>query len=71
MTTPEAGVTHHVVFHLNDTLTCGIPVKPFTYRVRTAPTFIPRFSQGSPKGVDKTRWKSYIQARFDGGAGQL
>jgi hypothetical protein len=49
----------------------GIIVAPETYRVGNAPTFLPQFAVGNPQGVDRSRWKSWIQNRFDGGSGQI
>jgi hypothetical protein len=66
-----AGLTHDVVIHVNNSIKCGLIVKPFTYRMRNAPTFFPRFSVGDARGIDKSRWRSWLQSRFDGGAGQL
>ena len=67
----KAGVTHDLVVHVNDSVTLGLAVSPGTYRVTPAPTFLPRFAVGDPKGIDRGRWKSWIQDRWDGGAGQL
>jgi len=65
-----AGRRHDIIFHLNNSVTMGGSLKPLTFRVSIAPRFIPRFSVGDPRGTDKSRWKSWVQARFDGGAGQ-
>ena len=71
MTKPTVGVTHDVVLFVNNSQACGLSLKPFTYHVQFAPTFIPRFSIGDAKGIDRSRWRSWIQSRFDGGAGQF
>jgi len=66
----KAGVTHDVILHVNDSVACGLMVMPGTYRVRNAPTFLPRFSTGDVRGMDSGRWKSWVQDDFSGGAGQ-
>lgn len=66
-----AGRRHDLIFHLNNSVTMGGSLKPLTFRVAIAPRFIPRFAVGDPRGTDKSRWKSWVQARFDGGAGQI
>lgn len=65
-----AGRRHDLIFHINDSITMGGTLKPLTFRVPIAPRFIPRFAVGDPRGTDKSRWKSWVQASFDGGAGQ-
>ncbi len=65
-----AGRTHDVVLHVNASVAVGLTVLPSTYRVRNAPTFLPRFSTGDPKGIDQGRWKAWVQDDFGGGAGQ-
>lgn len=71
MATPRSGETHDIVFHVNHSVTAGAIVRPGTYRVAVAPQFLPRLSVGDPRGIDDARWRSYIQSRFDGGAGQI
>lgn len=71
MATPRTGETHDLVFHVNDSVSVGAIVRPGTYRVAIAPQFLPRLSVGDPRGIDDARWRSYIQSRFDGGAGQV
>lgn len=71
MANPEVGVTHDFVLWMNHSTPVGLIAQPFTLRVRRAPTFLPRYSQGAPTGADLTRWKSFVQERFDGGAGQI
>ncbi|GAG06812.1 unnamed protein product, partial [marine sediment metagenome] len=34
------------------------------------PLFAPRWSAGDPSGLDRNRWKSFVQKSFSGGAGQ-
>ena len=70
MTTPQAGITHDVVIHVNTATFCGLVIKDFTYRANIAPSFVPRFAIGDVKGIDRARWRSWMQSRFDGGAGQ-
>lgn len=70
MTTPQVGVTHDIVLFVNNSIRCGLVVRPFSYRAGFAPQFIPRYSIGDMRGVDRSRWRSWIQSRFDGGAGQ-
>jgi hypothetical protein len=71
MTLPQSGITHDVVIHVNNSLRCGLMTLPNTFHVRNAPTFLPKFAVGEPAGIDRGRWKSWIQYRFDGGAGQI
>lgn len=71
MTTPTVGVTHDLVIFVNDSIACGLSLKPFTYHIQFAPTFIPRFSIGDARGIDRARWRAWMQSRFDGGAGQF
>src|SRR3990167_318940 len=73
MTQPalQVGQTHDVVIHVNASVAVGLTVMPSTYRIRNAPTFLPRFSTGDPLGMDKGRWKSWVQSDFSGGAGQV
>lgn len=66
-----AGRRHDLIFHLNNSVTMGGTLKPLSFRVAVAPRFIPRFAVGDPRGTDKSRWKSWVQSRFDGGAGQI
>lgn len=63
--------TEHVKIWLNNSQFIGLVVKPYTYRVNFSPTFFPRFSVGDMRGVDQARWRSWVQARFDEGEGQL
>ena len=71
MTLPEAGTTHDLVVYVNHSLRMGFIAGPRSYRIRNAPTFLPQFTVGDPTGINRTRWKSWIQYRFDGGAGQI
>jgi hypothetical protein len=64
--------THDITLMVNDTVACGLTVAPQTYAVNFAPTFVPRFAMmGDRRGIDRARWNSFIQTRFDGGAGQM
>lgn len=67
---PQVGVTHDVVIYVNDSIMCGLIVKPYSYNVTHLPTFIPRMSIGDQTGVDTTRWRSFVQQSFYMGAGQ-
>lgn len=67
----KAGETHDIVIHLNNSISLGLISKPQTYRVDNAPTFIPRFAVGDPRGADFNKWRSFVQDDFSGGAGQI
>ena len=70
MPTPQAGITHDLVIHWNNSKLLGLIAKPGTFRVGNAPTFIPRLAVGDPRGLDYSNWRSFVQESFDGGAGQ-
>lgn len=67
----NVGVTHDVVMYINDTQSIGLILRPSTYRVNMAPTFVPRFGVGDVRGADRTRWCAWLQSRFDGGSGVM
>src|SRR3990167_5399357 len=67
---PQAGVTHDIVIHLNNSQALGLIVKPGTFRVDNKPSFIPRFAVGDQRGLDFNTWRSFVQESFSGGAGQ-
>ena len=70
MTRPEAGKTHDIVIYVNDSVACGLTIRPQSLRVDHLPDFLPRLSQGDPVGTDTTKWKSFVQQAFFQGAGQ-
>ena len=63
--------TDHIKIWTNNSQFLGLVVKPFSYRVNFAPDFYPRFSVGDMRGLDQARWRSWVQARFDEGEGQM
>ena len=64
-------MNYHVKFWLTNSQTVSAVIKEYSFRTGFAPHFFPRFSIGDMKGMDLTRWRSWVQSRFDGGAGQL
>lgn len=66
----KVGETHDIVIHVNNSIELGLIVKPGTYRIGNAPTFIPKFAVGDPRGTDFTRWRSFVKESWAGGAGQ-
>lgn len=65
------GRTHDVVLHVNDSVQVGLMIRPGSFRVTNAPSFIPRFAVGDPRGIDFNKWRKFVQNDFSGGMGQL
>ena len=66
----RVGETHDIVVHLDTMNAVGFIVKPRTYHIASAPTFVPRMAIGDPRGIDYSLWRSFVQDDFSGGAGQ-
>lgn len=68
MTVPDVGITHDVVIYdgLGNIEPVGLIVRPFSYRVSTAPTFVPHMATGEPKGTDYEQTVSWVQDNFLG-----
>lgn len=69
---PTVGVTHDVVIYdgSGNIAPVGLIVKPFSYRVSDAPTFVPRMATGAPSGTDYEQTVSWVQDAFLGSHGE-
>lgn len=64
----QVGVSHDVVIYdsAGNIPPVGLVVKPFSYRVGEAPTFIPRMAVGDPRGTDYATFVSHVEEDWRG-----